>query len=59
MKDGGETVCKEDSRRLCRSCVGRAVCHLVRDQVSTGTGCARMLVCVSGNGGCVVLAGSC
>ena len=36
MNEGEGTVCKEDSRRLCRGCAGRAVCDLVRSQVSTG-----------------------
>ena len=63
MKEGEGTVCTEDSRRLCRGCVGRAVCRFVRNQVSTGPfeHAIRLyaLVCVGDNGDCVVLAGSC
>ena len=36
MNEGEGTVCKEDRRRLCRGCVGRALCRFVRDQISTG-----------------------
>ena len=63
MNEGEGTVCKEDSRRLCRGCVGRALRHFVRAHVSTGLfeHAVRLyaLVCVRGSGGCVVLAGSC
>ena len=63
MNEGEGRVCKEDSRRLCRGCAGRALRHLVRNQVSTGPFEQAMrlyaLVWVRNSGGCVVLAGSC
>ena len=37
MKAREGTVCKGDSRRLCRGCVSLALCHFVRNQVSTVT----------------------
>ena len=63
MNEGEGTVCKEDSRRLCRGCVGQIARLFMRKQVSTGPFEQAMrlyaLVWVGGNGDCVVLAGSC
>ena len=61
MNEGEGTVCKEDSRRLCRGCVGQIARLFMRNQVSTGPFEHAMrsyaLVSVRGNGGCVVPAG--
>ena len=63
MNEGEGTVCKEDSRRLCRGCVGQIERLFMLTQVSTGPFEQAMrlyaLVWVRNSGGCVVLAGSC